>query len=214
MAQTYSSIFGILLFRDRIDIFGKIAFMKLFRIILLVIAFQVLAVSFSRAQIYKSKDDASVITFFSSSPLEDITATNKGAVVVMNSATGDMQVKVNVIAFKFKNALMEEHFNENYMETERFPFATFKGKVNEKPDLSKDGEYKVTVSGKMEIHGVTKDETLEGTITKNGKDISVKTKFKVKLADYNIKVPSLYVKNIAEIVDVDMASTLEPFQKK
>jgi len=116
--------------------------------------------------------------------------------------------------FKFKNALMEEHFNENYMETEKFPNSVFKGVINEKVDLTKDGETKVTITGKMEMHGVTKDETYEGTITKKGTDIMIATKFKIKLVDYGIKVPSLYVKNIAEIVDVDVASTLEAYQKK
>ena len=174
-----------------------------------------LLLSFTSAgQIYKAKDGATSITFFSSSPLEDITAANKGAVIVMNSATGDIQVRVSIINFKFKNALMEEHFNENYMETEKYPNAVFKGKINEKVDWNADGQNKVTVSGKMELHGVTKDETYEGTITKKGNDVSISTKFKIKLADYNIKVPSLYVKNIAEIVDVDVNSTLEPFQKK
>jgi len=109
---------------------------------------------------------------------------------------------------------MEEHFNENYMETEKFPKAIFKGKINEPVDLTKDGETKVTVTGEMTIHGVTKTETYTGTLTKSGNDIIIKTKFKIKLVDYNIKVPSLYVKNIAEIVDVDVTSTLEPFQKK
>jgi len=184
------------------------------RIFVYISLFFLAWVQFSFGQILKSKDGVSSITFFSSSPLEDITATNKGAVVVMNASTGDIQVKVNVIAFKFKNALMEEHFNENYMETDKYPFATFKGKLTEKLDLTKNGETKVTVTGKMELHGVTKEETLEGTITKNGNEITLKTKFKIKLADYNVKVPSLYVKNIAEIVDVDMNSVLEPFQKK
>jgi polyisoprenoid-binding protein YceI len=166
------------------------------------------------AQIYTAKAGATNITFFSSSPLEDITATNKGAVIVYKTTTNEIQIKVAIMNFKFKNALMEEHFNENYMETEKFPNATFKGKINEPIDLTKDGETKVTVTGKMEIHGVTKDETYNGTVTKKGNDIVIKTKFKIKLVDYNIKVPSLYVKNIAEIVDVDIESTLEPFQKK
>jgi polyisoprenoid-binding protein YceI len=109
---------------------------------------------------------------------------------------------------------MEEHFNENYMESQKFPNAVFKGKIQEKVDYTKDGETKVTVKGKMEIHGVTKEETYEGTITKKGNDISVKCLFKVKVADYGIKVPSLYVKNIAEVVDIDVATILEPFQKK
>lgn len=166
------------------------------------------------AQIYTAKSGATNITFFSTSPLEDITATNKGGVIVYKTTTNEIQIKVAIMNFKFKNALMEEHFNENYMETEKFPNSTFKGKINEAIDLTKDGETKVTVTGKMEIHGVTKDETYNGTITKKGNDIIIKTKFKIKLVDYNIKVPSLYVKNIAEIVDVDVESTLEPYQKK
>jgi polyisoprenoid-binding protein YceI len=174
----------------------------------------VLLVSGSQAQIYKAKDGFTNISFFSSSPLEDITAANKGGVIVLNTANGDIQVRLSIINFKFKNALMEEHFNENYMETDKYPNAIFKGRINEKIDWSKDGETKVTVTGKMEMHGVTKDETYEGIVTKKGDDILITTKFKVKLVDYKIKVPSLYVKNIAEIVDVDVNSTLEPFQKK
>ncbi len=175
----------------------------------LLICFQI-----STSQIYTAKNGATNITFFSSSPLEDITATNKGAIIVYKSSSNEIQIKVSIMNFKFKNALMEEHFNENYMETEKFPNSIFKGTINEKVDLTKDGETKVTITGKMEIHGVTKDETYEGTITKKGTDILIATKFKIKLVDYGIKVPSLYVKNIAEIVDVDVASTLEAYQKK
>jgi polyisoprenoid-binding protein YceI len=109
---------------------------------------------------------------------------------------------------------MEEHFNENYVESEKYPQATFKGKVNEKIDLTKDGENKATVTGKMTLHGVTKDITTEGTITKKGDDLIILSKFKIKVADYNIKVPSLYVQNIAEVVDVTVNITLEPFVKK
>jgi len=120
---------------------------------------------------------------------------------------------------------MEEHFNENYIETDKkvvvdgkdtYPnrLTTFKGKVNEKVDLSKDGETKVTVTGKMTLHGVTKDMTADGTITKKGDDLTLKSTFKIKVADYNIKVPSLYVQNIAEVVDVDVNVIMEPFVKK
>lgn len=182
------------------------------KIILVLAAF--LAVSQANSQIYKAKDGGTEISFFSSSPLEDITATNKGAVVVLNSSTSDIQMRIAIINFKFKNALMEEHFNENYMESQKFPNTVFKGKINEKVDYTKDGETKVTVTGKMDMHGVTKDVTYDGTITKKGNDISIATKFKVKVADYNIKVPSLYVKNIAEVVDVTVVSVLEPYQKK
>lgn len=166
------------------------------------------------AQIFKAKEGGTIIGFYSKAPLEDIEASNKGGIVVMNTATNDIQVRITIQNFKFKNALMEEHFNENYLESQKFPNAVFKGKINEKIDLTSDGEHKVTVTGKMEIHGVTKEETYQGTLSKKGNEITVDCKFKVKVADYNIQVPSLYVKNIAEVVDVDVHSILEPFQKK
>ncbi|MBA3665879.1 MAG: YceI family protein [Bacteroidetes bacterium] len=177
----------------------------------------VLAVFFflsGSAQIYKAKDGGTIISFYSKSPLEDIDATNKGAIVVMNTNTSDLQVRVTIQNFKFKNALMEEHFNENYLESQKFPNAVFKGKINEKIDYTKDGDHKVTVTGKMEMHGVTKEETYEGTLSKKGNEITIKCKFKIKVADYGIKVPSLYVKNIAEVVDIDVHTVLEPFVKK
>ncbi len=184
-------------------------------------------ISSVKAQIYKAKDGTTQITFFSKAPLEDIEALNKGAIIVLNTTTNDIQVRVSIQNFKFKNSLMEEHFNENYLETDKkgpadasgaptYPNrnAIFKGKINEKIDYTQDGEHKVTVAGKMELHGVTRDVTLDGTLTKAGNDIQLSSKFKIRVADYNIKVPSMYVKNIAEVVDVTMNSTLEPFQKK
>lgn len=168
----------------------------------------------ANAQTYKHKKDAGSVHFLSKSPLEDIEATNKNPIAVYKVETADMQFAVVMTQFKFKAALMEEHFNENYMESTKYPQATFKGKVNEKVDLSKDGENKVTVTGKMTMHGVTKDMTAEGTITKKGEELVLNSKFKIKVADYNIKVPSLYVQNIAEVVDVTVNITLEPFVKK
>lgn len=175
-----------------------------------------LVVSFTsfKAQIYTAKDGATNISFFSKAPLEDIEATNKGATIVFKSTTGDIQVRISIQNFRFKNKLMEEHFNENYMESDKFPNAEFKGKINENIDYSKEGEQKVTVSGKLDMHGVTKPVTLSGTITKEGNDYKMQCKTAIHVADYNIKVPSMYVKNIAENVDVNFETTLAPFQKK
>ncbi len=166
------------------------------------------------AQMFRAKKEVSSIQFLSKSPLEDIEAINKNPIAVIRVETADIQFAVVITQFKFKAALMEEHFNENYMESEKYPQATFKGKINEKLDLTKDGENKATATGKMTIHGVTKDVTLEGTITKKGTDLILKSAFKIKVADYNIKVPSLYVKNIAEEVDVTVNCIMEPFEKK
>lgn len=179
------------------------------KIALLLIAF--FAVSTGYSQLYKGK--TSLVHFLSKSSLEDIEAKNTMPVVVLDQGTGAIQVKVPVKSFKFASSYMEEHFNENYMESEKYPFSVFKGKLNEKVDYSKDGETKVTCAGKLEIHGVTHDVSLPGTIKIKNGEITLTTEFKVKLVDYKIKVPSLYVKNIAEEIAVDMSSTLEPFKK-
>src|SRR5204863_4087505 len=172
------------------------------------------------AQIYTAKSGATSVTFYSEAPMENIEALNKGASIVLKSSTNEIQVRVTMQNFKFKNSLMEEHFNENYMETDKkvdgaYPnrYAEFKGKINEPIDYTKEGENKVTLTGKMMIHGVTRDVNLDGTLTKKGEELVIYSKFKIKVADYNIKVPSMYVKNIAEVVDVTINSTLEPYKK-
>lgn len=167
-----------------------------------------------QAQIFKGKADASSISFYSKSPLEDIDATSKKVTVVIKTTTNDIQFAVPMISFKFPKALMEEHFNENYVESTKFPTCIFKGKIIEQIDFSKDGENKVTVKGTLDLHGVTKEIEVTGTITVKGQELIVASTFKIKIADYNIKVPSLYVQNIAEIVDVKVNATLEPFVKK
>ncbi len=175
----------------------------------------IIAATFSiHAQIYKAKPDGSTISFFSKSPLEDIDATSKKATIGLNTATGDLQVGVAMVSFKFPKPLMEEHFNENYVESTKFPTCIFKGKIQETIDYTKDGETKVTVKGTMALHGVTKEVEMKGTLTKKGNEIVINSDFKIKVADYNIKVPSLYVQNIAEVVDVKVNATLEPFVKK
>ena len=165
----------------------------------------------SHSQIYMDKKAKA--HFLSKSSIEDIEATSKTGVVVIDGATGNVQVKVQIKAFKSASSFMEEHFNENYMESEKFPFATFKGKINEPIDYTKDSDNKVTCTGKMEIHGVTQDVTLPGTLKIKGQELTLTADFKVKIADYKIKVPSLYTKNIAEEIAVDLNSVLEPFKK-
>lgn len=164
------------------------------------------------AQIFMAK--TCEVSFFSASPLENIEAINKASKPLINTSTNDIQVKIVNTAFIFEKPLMQEHFNENYMESEKFPNTIFKGKINEKVDWTKEGEQTVTITGKMSIHGVDKDVTIPGTISINkAGEIMISTKFKVHVADYNIKVPSLYVQNIAEDVDVKLNAVLVPFKK-
>ncbi len=165
------------------------------------------------AQLYKNKADATAISFFSKAPLEDIDAVNKKATVILRTTTNDIQFGVTMLNFKFPKPLMEEHFNENYVESAKYPICTFKGKINEVIDYKKDGEYKVTVKGMLDLHGVTKEIEIPGTLTVKGNQIIINAVFKIKVTDYKIKVPSMYVQNIAEEVEVKVNATLEPFTK-
>lgn len=158
--------------------------------------------------------DSCKISFFSETPVENIDATNKAAKPILNTATGDIQVKIVNTAFVFPKPLMQEHFNENYMESEKYPNTVFKGKINEKIDYTKDGVNNVTVTGKLDMHGVTKEITIKGTVTVKGAVLLLNTSFMIHIADYNIKIPSLVVKNIAEDVTVKLNATMKPYVKK
>jgi len=164
------------------------------------------------AQIYMAKNCE--ITFFSAAPLENIAAINKAAKPILNTSTNDIQTKIAMTAFVFEKPLMQEHFNENYVESEKFPYAIFKGKINEEIDWKKDGDYKATATGILNIHGIEKDRTIEGTISVKGAEIIISAKFNIHIADHEIKIPSLYIKNIAEDVEVKLNATLEPFKQK
>ena len=171
----------------------------------------VLAVGYAQAQIYLAKECE--ISFFSKTAVRNIEGVNKTAKPILNTQNGEIAVKISVQGFKFPDPLMQEHFNENYMETDKIPNASFKGKVNEKIDYTKDGENKVTVTGKMNIHGVEKEVTLTGTLTVKGGDIILDTKFMVHLADYNIKIPAIVTADLATDIEVKLNSTLELFKK-
>jgi len=153
------------------------------------------------------------IAFFSETKLENIDATNSVAKPVFNSKTGDFVIQAQQTAFVFKSAFMQEHYNENYVESEKYPNATFKGKVKETIDYSKDGVYNVTMEGTLDMHGVTLPRTITGTITVKGETITMDSKFDVKVADHKIKVPSLYVEKIAEVVQVTFHAEMIPYKK-
>lgn len=163
------------------------------------------------AQIYMAK--TCEISFFSPTPIENITAVNKTTKPMFNTATGDLQMKIGMTAFVFEKPLMQEHFNENYVESEKFPHAIFKGKVNEKIDYTEDGTYKVTVTGKMTIHGVEKEKTISGTLTVDMNKITISTTFKLDFTEFGVIIPSLYTGVIPPDTEVKLNAVLEPFKK-
>lgn len=163
------------------------------------------------AQLYSST--SSKITFDSKTPMEDIHAETTKGKALINSADKRIKVKIKMISFKFEKPLMEEHFNEKYVESEKYPDAEFDGNIVENIDFSKDGTHQVNVKGKLTIHGVTQERTLTGTITIKGGKIELLTKFQVKLVDHKIEVPSVVTKNIAEVIDVDASFICEEYKK-
>jgi YceI-like domain len=164
------------------------------------------------AQIYVGKTCS--ISFLSKTEVEDIAAINSITKPILNTQTGDLQIRISIRNFVFDKPLMQEHFNETYLESEKFPYAFFKGKINEKIDYTKDGTHQVTVTGTFEIHGVTQTRTCSGTVTIKGKEISFSSKFKIKFADYKVEIPSLQKTVIPEETEVSIEATLEPYKKK
>ncbi len=187
--------------------------------------FFILAASFSvriSAQDIYMTSNASV-SFFSETPIENIDAYTTQAVGAVNVKTKDIFLKVPMKTFTFKKALMQEHFNENYMETDKegpkdekgnvtYPnrYATFKGKINEAVDLTKEGTYNVTVTGTLYIHGVDQPRTINAVIMVKGEKIDIASDFDVKVADHKIKIPTVVTEHIAETVAVKVHALLEP----
>jgi len=154
------------------------------------------------------------ISFFSKTPMENIDATNNEVTSMINSTTGEMVYAVLIKSFRFERALMEEHFNENYLESDKFPKATFSGKIinSDKIDFSKNGNYQATVEGELTIHGIKKPVSSTGTIIVAGTKLSATSMFSIRLADYNIKIPSLVADKISETIDIKVNCEYQPKQ--
>ena len=150
------------------------------------------------------------ISFFSKTPVEDISAVNEKVSAAINIATGEVAVLAEMKHFEFPNKLMQEHFNENYMESDKYPRAYFKGKIAETLDFSKPGKQAVTADGKLQMHGVEKDCRLTGTIESKDGQMLLDTAFEVLLEDYKIKIPKAVFLKIAEKIAVKGQLALEP----
>ena len=171
------------------------------------------SVSFGQA---KFLSRAGHIWFYSKTPVETIEAHNYQVASFLDVTKGTIAFEVLNKSFKFERALMEEHFNENYMESEKFPKATFKGQITNLKDInfSKDGVYDITLKGTLDMHGVKAAREIKGKlIIKNGAPVKATATFDVKLVDHKIKIPKAVVMNIAEVIAVDVDFALERYQK-
>ena len=150
----------------------------------------------------------------STSP-EKISGTNKSATCVVDTKKGDIQFSLLAKGFEFEKALMQEHFNENYLETAKFPKAEFKGQIsnNSQVNYAKDGTYAVKVKGLLTLHGASKNVETDGKLVVAGGKITASADFSVQLADFNVSVPSLVSDKVAKTAKISVDCLLEPLKR-
>jgi polyisoprenoid-binding protein YceI len=150
-------------------------------------------------------------SFFSEARMENIQATSTtGSTAGINATNKDVVFKISILSFRFKNSLMEEHFNENYMDTDKFPYGTFKGKIIEDVDLTKEGRYNVTAEGTFELHGIPKSRKFTGVIENKGGQLFLDSEFMVPVADHNIDIPNDKLTNISQTIKVTLHAEFIP----
>jgi polyisoprenoid-binding protein YceI len=149
--------------------------------------------------------DNGKINFTSNAPLEIIKATSDQMRMVIDPSTNQIGLIVSILSFKgFNGKLQRDHFNEKYMESDKYPNASFNGKIIEKVDFSKDGVYEVRVKGELEIHGQKQTRIIKGKIAIKNGITSIATDFTIPLSDYNISVPSIISEKIASEIQVNV----------
>ena len=154
------------------------------------------------------------ISFYSHTPVEDITADNNEVGSIINTETGEIVFTLKMTDFEFEKKLMQRHFNENYVESDKFPTSTFKGVItnNERVDYSVPGNYSVNVKGDLTIHGVTKMIQTPGKVEVNANRINASAEFIVKPADFDIKIPGVVRNKIAQEIEVTVDIDYEIMQ--
>lgn len=166
------------------------------------------------AQKYMTKNG--FIGFYSHTPMEDIKADNNQVAGVLDTSTGEMVFQALIKSFHFDRALMEEHFNENYMESDKFPKASFKGKITNLSavDFSKNGTYNVTVEGDLTIRDATNKISIKGTLEVVTGGINANSIFNIVPEDYKIKIPGVVREKIDKNLEVTVTMKYTPVDKK
>jgi hypothetical protein len=152
------------------------------------------------------------ISFYSKTSLEDIEAHTQTGASVLDKKTGQVEFIVLIKSFAFEKALMQEHFNENYLESDKFPKSVFRGRIDDlsKIDFSQQGKYIATVTGQLTIHGETKTVTTSATFTVQKESVSAVAEFSIELSDYKIRIPSLVKDKISKIIKINVNLNYSP----
>jgi hypothetical protein len=153
----------------------------------------------ARDGILKAEDVS--VSFFSETPVENIEAHNSRGQAVLDTKDGSLFFVITIKDFQFEKSLMQKHFNKNYLESDKYPEATFKGKIigwNGIP--SAKTEYRV--EGELNMHGITRKIELSAELGPSGEELMGQSTFTVLLKDYDIRVPKIVVKKIAEEIEI------------
>lgn len=170
-----------------------------------------LPVVFSQKYITKN----GMIKFYSDAPLEKIEAVNNQVISAFDISNGNFVFRVLMKGFEFRKALMQQHFNTDYVESDKFPEASFKGTVKDFNtfNFNKDALNNVIVEGDLTIHGITNHVSEKGTLEKKGDKIIGKSVFTIAIKDYKIKIPNIVVNNISENVQITVEITMTKLAK-
>lgn len=150
--------------------------------------------------------------FFSKAagPAQDIYAIDKTGQVRLDAVTGSIEVKLDMKSFSLPKSLMQKHYNQRYMHTDRFPNAVFKGKIDNWKQPEGSDPVRATASGDLTVHGVTRKKQIAGTVTRKGDTYTIEAEFEVLLKDHNIEVPVLFFTTITEKIRVKARYDLNP----
>jgi polyisoprenoid-binding protein YceI len=154
------------------------------------------------------------ISFVSKGNIETIEANHKSVTCVLDTKTGNVQFSVLMRGFEFRKALMQEHFNENYLESDKYPRSEFRGQIanNSAIDYTKDGVYDAKVKGKLTIHGVARDIETDGKVTVKGGKPQANATLVIQLSDYKISIPGIHRENINNNVTITVDCPMEPLK--
>lgn len=176
-----------------------------FKYIILSIFSLLQPVEITGQEIYSS--NSVKIEFFSSAPVENIQAVTNNGISVWNLTSLEITFLVQIQTFQFRKAKMQTHFNENFMESREFPYATFKGIGKNLPSGLPDGIYPIELTGELEIKGIKKYREIPAKLKIENAVLSLESNFKVACKDHNIEIPRIFWKNIAEVIDVKVEAT-------
>lgn len=177
--------------------------------ILFILIAAFVSVGFKQPGIYQTVNGK--ISFRSEAPLELIRSASNELAGLIDAGKNNFSFKVNIHSFEgFNSPLQREHFNENYLETYKYSEASFKGKIIEDIDLSKDGAYEVRSKGILLIHGVPQERIIKSNVVVKNNKINISSQFTVLLSDHNIPIPKVVNQKLANEIKVEVNATLEP----